>query len=149
MRFSRQQYWSGSPFPFPGDRPHASYFSCSAKQVLYHCCRSNSLDVKVISWRWFFFLWFATCTLGWFPSLILLCWVVNLFEFINPKILKKLFNLLKNFSFLYRVHFSFSSGSDQKESACHAEGFHLWVGKIPCRRKWQPTPVCLPGEFHG
>ena len=24
-----------------------------------------------------------------------------------------------------------------------------WVGKIPGRRKWQPTPVFLPGEFHG
>ena len=24
-----------------------------------------------------------------------------------------------------------------------------WVGKILCRRKWQPTPVFLPGEFHG
>ena len=24
-----------------------------------------------------------------------------------------------------------------------------WVGKIPWRRKWQPTPVCLPGESHG
>ena len=24
-----------------------------------------------------------------------------------------------------------------------------WVGKIPWRRKWQPTPVFLPGEFHG
>ena len=23
------------------------------------------------------------------------------------------------------------------------------VGKIPWRRKWQPTPVFLPGEFHG
>ena len=26
-------------------------------------------------------------------------------------------------------------------------GFNPWVGKIPWRRKWQPTPVCLPGEF--
>ena len=26
---------------------------------------------------------------------------------------------------------------------------HLWVGKIPWRREWQPTPVFLPGEFHG
>ena len=25
----------------------------------------------------------------------------------------------------------------------------LWVRKIPWRRKWQPTPVCLPREFHG
>ena len=24
-----------------------------------------------------------------------------------------------------------------------------WVGKIPWRRKWQPTPVFLPGKSHG
>ena len=24
-----------------------------------------------------------------------------------------------------------------------------WVEKIPWRRKWQPTPVFLPGESHG
>ena len=23
-----------------------------------------------------------------------------------------------------------------------------WVGKIPWRREWHPTPVVLPGEFH-
>ena len=27
--------------------------------------------------------------------------------------------------------------------------FNPWVGKIPWRRAWQPTPVFLPGEFHG
>ena len=27
--------------------------------------------------------------------------------------------------------------------------FDPWVGKIPWRRKWQPTPVLLPGESHG
>ena len=27
--------------------------------------------------------------------------------------------------------------------------FDPWVGKIPWRRKWLPTPVFLPGEFHG
>ena len=25
-------------------------------------------------------------------------------------------------------------------------GFDPWVGKIPWRRAWQPTPVFLPGE---
>ena len=25
-------------------------------------------------------------------------------------------------------------------------GFNPWVGKIPWRKKWQPTPVFLPGE---
>ena len=24
-----------------------------------------------------------------------------------------------------------------------------WVREIPWRRKWQPTPVFLPGEYHG
>ena len=27
--------------------------------------------------------------------------------------------------------------------------FDPWVRKIPWRRKWLPTPVLLPGEFHG
>ena len=28
-------------------------------------------------------------------------------------------------------------------------GFDPWVEKIPWSRKWQLTPVLLPGEFHG
>jgi len=28
-------------------------------------------------------------------------------------------------------------------------GFDPWVGKIPWRRKWQSTPVFLPGKSHG
>ena len=28
-------------------------------------------------------------------------------------------------------------------------GFDPWVGKIPWRRKWQSTPVLLPGKSHG
>ena len=27
--------------------------------------------------------------------------------------------------------------------------FDPWVRKIPWRRAWRPTPVFLPGEFHG
>ena len=27
--------------------------------------------------------------------------------------------------------------------------FNPWVGKIRWRRKWQPTPVFLPGKSHG
>ena len=30
-----------------------------------------------------------------------------------------------------------------------ASGFDPWVGKIPWRREWQPTPVFLPGESQG
>ena len=41
-----------------------------------------------------------------------------------------------------------------KESACQCRrhrrrGFHPWVRNIHRRRKWQSTPVCLPGKPHG
>ena len=55
----------------------------------------------------------------------------------------------------YRISVSyrlgFPGGSDGRESASSAgrPRFNPWVGKIPCRRKWQPTPVFLPGELHG
>ena len=39
----------------------------------------------------------------------------------------------------------FHGSSEVKASA----RFDPWVGKIPWRRKWQPTPVFLPGESHG
>ena len=32
---------------------------------------------------------------------------------------------------------------------CRRPGFDLWVGKMPWRRKWQLTPVFLPGKSHG
>ena len=46
------------------------------------------------------------------------------------------------------------TGSVGKEPAyqcrrCKGRGFDPRVGKIPWRRKWQPTPVFLPGKFDG
>ena len=50
---------------------------------------------------------------------------------------------------LYTV--SFPGGSDGKSICfqCERPGFRPWVGKIPWGGKWQPTPVLLPGKFHG
>ena len=44
-------------------------------------------------------------------------------------------------------------GAPSKRTACHCRrykrcGFDPWVGKIPWRRAWQPTPDFLPGESH-
>ena len=41
-----------------------------------------------------------------------------------------------------------------KESTCNGGdtgdvGFNLWVGNISWRKKWQATPVFLPGKSHG
>ena len=53
--------------------------------------------------------------------------------------------------FFFFVGGAFPGGSEVKESACNAGdlGSIPGLGKIPWRRKWQPTPVFLPGEFHG
>ena len=50
------------------------------------------------------------------------------------------------------LFYGFSWWLSSKESACQCRrhrrrGFHPWVGKLPWRRKWQPTPVFLPGEI--
>jgi len=37
-------------------------------------------------------------------------------------------------------------GSVKNPPAMQETWFDPWVGKIPWRRKWQPTPVFLPGE---
>ena len=38
-----------------------------------------------------------------------------------------------------------------KESTCQCRrcGFDPWDGRVPWRRKWQSTPVFLPGKSHG
>ena len=57
------------------------------------------------------------------------------------------FDFLKN-------HLKGFPGTSGKEHACQCRrhkwlGFDPWVGKIPWRKAWQPTPAFLPGESHG
>ena len=51
-------------------------------------------------------------------------------------------------------HFKVGRGATGKEPACEGRRckrcrFDPWVGKIPWRKAWQPTPVFMPGESHG
>ena len=55
---------------------------------------------------------------------------------------------------MYLFMWGFAGGPGGKECTCQCRrhkrpGFDPSVGKIPWRRKWQPTPVFLPGESHG
>ena len=57
------------------------------------------------------------------------------------------------FTFTY-IPLGFPGGASGKDPACQyrrqkRHEFHLWVRKIPRRKKWQPTPVFLPGTSHG
>ena len=52
------------------------------------------------------------------------------------------------------LHQAFPGGLVVKNPPANAgdtrlTGFDPWVGKIPWRRKWQPSPVFLPGKSHG
>ena len=46
---------------------------------------------------------------------------------------------------------NFPGGSDGKSILlqCGRPRFNPWDGKISWRRKWQPSPVLLPGKSHG
>ena len=52
---------------------------------------------------------------------------------------------------LLRVKRRLPWGLSGQEPTCQCRrlGFNHWVDKIPCRRKWQPTPGFLPGKSHG
>ena len=69
MEYSRQEYWSGLPFPSPGDLPHPgikhqkkNLLHC--RQILYHLSHQGSpianIEVSLKEWKkncFFFFLW--------------------------------------------------------------------------------------------
>ena len=54
-------------------------------------------------------------------------------------------------TFVRIILFGLPTWLSSKESACQCKrhGFSPWVRKIPWRRKWQPTPVFLPGKSCG
>ena len=68
------------------------------------------------------------------------------------------YKILAVFPVLYNISLwlilyivGFPGGSDSKESACNAGDLGSIPGlrRSPWRREWQPTPVFLPGKFHG
>ena len=57
-------------------------------------------------------------------------------------------------AFATRYAMSLWGGHSGKESACQCRRckkrvFDPWDKKISWRKKWQPTPLCLPGKSHG
>ena len=79
------------------------------------------------------------------PNLFSTQWKNNLTAFLGP--IKSIYPSLK----LVLAQWQWHSGKEST-SPCRRHircGFDTWVGKIPWRRKWQPTPVFLPGKFPG
>jgi len=62
--------------------------------------------------------------------------------------------MLSTVTIQIRADMDNSGGANGKESVCQCRRykrhtFHSWTRKIAWRRKWQPTPVFLPGESRG
>ena len=75
-----------------------------------------------------------------------------LMDYINTNWSWSCISFLIFFPFGFDLYFPWTSLVAQRLKClprCGRPGFDPWVGKIPWRRKWQPTPVFLPGKFHG
>ena len=135
MEFSKQEYWSGLPFPSPGGLLH-----------------SGIKPVSLVS---------PTLAGGFFtmmpseePYLHLL---------VTNDAMNLLKNLRRPFEFIHFFQKYWLSaccildissqcmgwGGERICLQCRRPRFDSWVRKIPWRRTWQPTPVFLLGELHG
>ena len=60
-------------------------------------------------------------------------------------------HLISSSQYSFELHrvavMEFPGGTSGKEPACQSKSLP-WVGKIPWRKAWQPTPVFLSGESH-
>ena len=125
MGFSRQQYWSGlhvflqGIFPTQGSNP---YLLC-----LLHWQKGSQNHVGIPIFKWF----------------------INKYS--------TLVNILTIFAEIFRRKYTdvwIPKCYSGKEFTCQCKRgkrhrFDPWVEKIPWKRKWHPTPIFLPGKFHG
>ena len=51
--------------------------------------------------------------------------------------------------YLHKWGFPGGASGKQPNCQCRRRWLDPWVRKIPWKREWQPTPVFLPGKFHG
>ena len=134
MGFSRHKYWSRLPFSSPGDLPNPGIELASpALAGRFFTTQAPEKPTIASSYKGTNPSWCATLTAS---------SKHNNF----PKVLSSN-AILKLKALAYGLLWWLSG----EESACRYKRhrFDPWVRKIPCRRKWQPTPVFFPGKFHG
>jgi len=127
--YSRQEYWSGLPFPSPGDLPNPGIKPGlqHCRQTLYHLShqvRLNKVPHENPSWK------FKGPKVGKEISKKNKVGGLTLPDsktYYIPPVIKTVWYLPK----------------DRRRSLVGCSPFMHW------RRKWQPTPVFLPGESQG
>ena len=155
--FPSQQYLSGLPFP-PlrnlqnlGTKPASSvspalalggFFTTAPPGKPQHVIRlwskSNSASPAI-----------PTCFFSSLIFFLLLYYDFNCYYVVLDLLLFVTLCVIVNISYKWKG--GLSGGLDSKESACNARDQDLIPGlrRSPGERKWQPTPIFLPGESHG
>ena len=141
LGFSRQEHWSGLPFPSPMHE--------SEKWKWSHSVVSDSKRLHGLQPTRLFHPWdFPGKSTG-VGCHCLLRWN----SLIPPKATVSYNRKRTGIDWLGFKNPGFPGGASGKEPVrqCRRHKrceFSPRVGKIPCRRAWQPTPVFLPGESH-
>ena len=135
MGFSRQEYWSGLPFPFPVDHilSELSTMTCPSWVALNGMAHSfielDKAVVHVIRLVSFLWLWFSVCL---------------------PADGEK---AMTTSTLAWQIPWTEEPGGLQSMGSLGVG--HNWATSLSLftfmhwRRKWQPTPVFLPGESQG
>ena len=130
--FSRQECWSGLPFPSPGDLPDPGVEPVSPALAGGFFTIESPEE----------YLWLSQLS-------------YSIRRSISPRLnCLKLFKVTKlDVSTMQLWMEASQEALVVKIPTCQCRrhkrrGFHSRVGKIPKRRAWQPTPVFLPGESH-
>ena len=129
LGFSRQEHWSGLPFPSP---MHESEKWKWSRSVVSDPSLPHGLQLTRLLRSWDFPV--KSTGVG--------C------HCLLPRVESTVY------LGRYSIGMGFPGGTSEKEPACQCRRhkrhrFDPWVRKIPWRRKWKPTPVFLPGESHG
>ena len=134
LGFSRQEYWSGLPCPPPGDIPDPGV-------------RPESLTSPALASRFF------TTSATWeapYKDIQVYIYTVEL-PFATTWMDLEGIMRSKISDTEEDRYCRLPTWLSRKESICQCRRhrFDLWVRKMPCRKKWQLTPVFLPGKSHG
>ena len=148
--FPRQEYWSGLPFPSPGNLPNPGIEPMSPASPAFTGRFFTTRATWEVPSLPVYLVYFSSmlCHESYTP----LWKTTHQPQVLGKKVVEgsssglKLPDLCLGFItyWLPRWH-------NGKESVCQCRRckrcrFNPWVGKIPWRRKWQPTPVFFPGK---
>ena len=152
MGFSRQEYWSGVPLPSPKVQ-HSVFLLTHGTRNIITTVRVN-VSITPVSFHVSLLFMSLPCTyllspgshLSAFCRYRLVCRFISLCKW-DYTVYAVFFNDFLQYNYV-EIHPCWLR-QQRASLKCRRPGFDPWIRKIPWRRKWQPTPVFLPGKSHG